>query len=296
MFKKWFSANTNDCGCSSSCGCNETAPVPKSPAKILHIDFLYLDLNTCERCMATDETLKKALDVLSGVFDTLGYQVELNAVNITSPELAKAYRFLSSPTIRVNGVDICNEVEENACSDCGDICGDNVDCRVFVYEGVSYDQPPVAMIVHGILKVICGQKPIEKPYEFPENLRKFFAGKKSNTNRKTVKIYDPALCCPTGICGVNIDPELIRISIVLDNVKRKGMNIERFNLRDHPQVYVDTKVINDFLMKEGAEKLPATTVDGEIEVVGAYPSNKQISQWLDIPEEELTVKKKLRFS
>ncbi len=61
------------------------------------IDFLYLDLNTCERCMATDETLKQALEVLSGVFDTLGFEVKANSVNITSRELAEEYRFISSP-------------------------------------------------------------------------------------------------------------------------------------------------------------------------------------------------------
>ena len=108
---------------------------------------------------------------------------------------------------------------------------------------------------------------------------------------KTVKIYDPALCCPTGLCGVNIDPELMRIAVVVETLKRKGIAIERYNLRDHPQVYVDNKVINEFLMKEGAEKLPVTTVDGEIVITGSYPTNKQIAEWIGVAEEELTVKK-----
>lgn len=108
---------------------------------------------------------------------------------------------------------------------------------------------------------------------------------------KKVIIYDPALCCPTGLCGVNIDPELMRIAVVVETMKRKGIIIERYNLRDNPQVYIDIKTINDFLMKEGVEKLPVTTVDGEIVVKGAYPTNKQIAEWLNISEEKLTVKK-----
>jgi hypothetical protein len=108
---------------------------------------------------------------------------------------------------------------------------------------------------------------------------------------KNVKIFDPALCCPTGLCGVNIDHELMRIAVIVETLKRKGIVIERFNLRDHPQVYVDNKVVNDFLMKEGAEKLPITTVDGEIAVPGAYPGNAQIAGWLGVSEDELTVKK-----
>jgi hypothetical protein len=155
--------------------------------KTLDIDFLYLDLNTCERCMSTGGTLKKALDILSGVFDALGYRVQVNSVHITSKKLAEKYHFVSSPTIRVNGVDICSEVKESGCADCGDLCGDSVNCRVFVYEGKAYEQPPVAMIVNGILNAMYREKPDEdKPYALPDNLNKFFAGKSG--------------CCDSG-CG-----------------------------------------------------------------------------------------------
>lgn len=58
-------------------------------SKKLSIDFLYLDLNTCDRCMATDSTLIEALAELSGVLETLDYQVIVNNVNITTKELAE---------------------------------------------------------------------------------------------------------------------------------------------------------------------------------------------------------------
>ncbi|MCK9480032.1 MAG: DUF2703 domain-containing protein [Firmicutes bacterium] len=100
--------------------------------KPVTIDFLYLDLNTCERCVATGGTLEEALHILSPVFEVLNYAVTVNKINITTKELAEQHRFISSPTIRVNGVDICDELRESDCKDCGDLCGDNVDCRVFV--------------------------------------------------------------------------------------------------------------------------------------------------------------------
>lgn len=109
--------------------------------------------------------------------------------------------------------------------------------------------------------------------------------------RKEMKIYDPALCCPTGLCGVNIDPELMRIAVVLETLKKKGIAVERFNLRDNPQVYVEHKVINDCLMNESVEVFPITTLDGEIVLKKSYPSNDQIAEWLDLPESELTLKK-----
>lgn len=105
--------------------------------------------------------------------------------------------------------------------------------------------------------------------------------------RKKLEIYDPAMCCPTGLCGVNVDPELIRISLVIDNLKKKGIAVDRFNLKDHPQIFVDNKVINDRLMKEAVDVLPIITLDGEIVMTQKYPSNKQIAEWMGIKEEDL---------
>ena len=110
-------------------------------------------------------------------------------------------------------------------------------------------------------------------------------------NRKIIRIYDPALCCPTGLCGVNIDPELMRIAVVIESLKKKGLVIERFNLRDNPNIYVEHKQINDYLMKESADVLPITTLDNKVVLTKKYPSNAQIAEWLNVNEEELTVKK-----
>lgn len=32
---------------------------------------------------------------------------------------------------------------------------------------------------------------------------------------KKIEIFDPAMCCPTGLCGTNINPELMRIAVVI---------------------------------------------------------------------------------
>ena len=271
--------------------------------KQITVDFLYLDLNTCERCMATDETLKQALHVLSGVFDTLGLEVRINSINITSRELAEEYHFISSPTIRVNGVDICTELVESNCADCGDLCGDSVDCRVFVYEGKEYERPPVPMIVDGILKAIYGGQPqTAETYMLPDNLERFFTGKSgccdsgcccsdtpSNTNlrsdffMKTMSIYEPAMCCETGICGVGVDPELLRISTVFNNLQKNGITAARFNLNSAPQAFINNTDINKLIMGDGVESLPATVIDGNIVKTKAYPTNEEIAAWLEIP-------------
>lgn len=96
---------------------------------------------------------------------------------------------------------------------------------------------------------------------------------------ETIEIFDPAMCCSTGLCGTNIDPELMRIAVVVETLKRRGVAIQRHNLRDEPQAYVENKVVNDFLQKHGAEALPLTLVDGEIVVSKSYPTTQQMSEW-----------------
>ncbi len=165
------------CACGSGCGCSDGTDCTD-----VNVEFLYLDLETCERCMATDSTVDFAVDALRDVLLELGYRMNVNKVNIQSAEMAEQYRFLSSPTIRVNGTDICTDVQENACSDCGDICGSDMECRVFVYKGEAYDQPPKAMIMDGILRAIFAPKvnPQETPYVLSENLKTFFSGSASH--------------------------------------------------------------------------------------------------------------------
>lgn len=162
--------------CCKGSGCCCSAPVQK----IITVDFLYLDLSVCERCRGTDSNLDDAISDVSSVLTAAGYNVVVNKVNIHSAALAEKHAFLSSPTIRINGRDIEVAVRESNCSDCGDLCGDSVDCRVFTYEGNDYDSPPKAMIVNAILREVYGSKaepskPAD-PYVLPENLRMFFEG------------------------------------------------------------------------------------------------------------------------
>lgn len=99
---------------------------------------------------------------------------------------------------------------------------------------------------------------------------------------RKIEIFDPALCCPTGLCGPNINPELMRIAAAVEALKRQGVDIERYNLRDVPQRYVDNLVVNQYLQDKGAEALPVILVDGIIEVEGRYPSNQQLTEWTGV--------------
>jgi glutaredoxin len=285
-----------------SCSFNSCAST--QPKKTVRIDFLYLDTTVCGRCQGTEKALDDAVADVSTVLNAAGYEVHVNKANIATRELAQQYRFISSPTIRVNGQDIALELAENLCEDCGELCGDDVDCRVWVYNGVEYTIPPKEMIVDAILRGVYGGKQScqeAAEYSLPPNLEKYFAAKaikdsktgktgqkQGDSTMKKMKIFEPAMCCPTGLCGVGIDPELLRISTVLNTLKNNGVVVERFNLNSAPMEFITNKAVSEYINAHGAEGLPVTVLDGEIVLAGRYPTNEEFAKLLDLPEDTLT--------
>lgn len=100
-------------------------------------------------------------------------------------------------------------------------------------------------------------------------------------------IFDPAMCCSTGVCGPSVNPELLRVATVLNTLKNKGIIVERYNLTSNPQIFVTNKIINEILMTKGVEALPIIMVNGKIVKMGSYPSNKEFCKLLNIPEDYL---------
>jgi hypothetical protein len=99
---------------------------------------------------------------------------------------------------------------------------------------------------------------------------------------KNIEIYDPGMCCSTGVCGPAIDPELMRMATIVNSLDRKGIKIKRHNLSSEPQDFVANKLVSALLAKEGAEVLPVTLLDGEVVKTHQYPTNEELSAWLDM--------------
>ena len=100
---------------------------------------------------------------------------------------------------------------------------------------------------------------------------------------KRVQIFEPAMCCSTGLCGVGVDPELLRISTVLNALKNHGIIVDRFNLNSAPMEFVNNKTVNKFISAKGVAGLPITLVDVEIVISGRYPTNEEMIKILNIP-------------
>ncbi len=109
---------------------------------------------------------------------------------------------------------------------------------------------------------------------------------------KKVEIFDPALCCPTGVCGPSVDPELTRVATAIFLLGKKGLDIARYNLGTEPGVFVENKEVNKALHETGPDSLPITLVEGKVVKIGSYPSNEELADWFGVNPEELRVKPK----
>lgn len=157
-------------------------------SKTIDIDFLFLNLTTCSRCKGTNKTLDEALAIVRPVLEATGIQINVRKTQIQTMEQARALRFVSSPTIRVNGRDIALDQKESRCDSCESSCGEPVDCRVWVYSGQESTVAPAGMIVEAILRGVFGGSSLPEPAPYrdvPDNLKRVFAARACGVGSRT---------------------------------------------------------------------------------------------------------------
>ncbi len=91
-------------------------------------------------------------------------------------------------------------------------------------------------------------------------------------------VYDPPMCCSTGVCGPVVDPTLPRVAADLDWLKRQGIQVERYNLAQQPQAFASNPTVTAALREHGNDCLPLVLVDGEVASRGTYPTRTEFSR------------------
>lgn len=190
-----------DCGCAPLSCCSPTNCITADgpnvqgsesrndqiTRKVLNVDLLVIDLKTCQRCAPTGEQLKIAVRLLTPVADELGVELRHREIIVETPEQAKENALLSSPTIRLNGRDVAQDIRESKCESCGELTNNNtsVDCREWHYRGKVYFAAPLPLLIESIMGAILKidtppfvPSPIK---ELPENLQRYFKDKKQTT-------------------------------------------------------------------------------------------------------------------
>ena len=89
---------------------------------------------------------------------------------------------------------------------------------------------------------------------------------------KTIQVYDPPMCCSTGICGTDINPDLVNFGALLAQLGTHGLKVERVNLGQQPMAFMQNPAVKAVLEKEGPDALPLIFLEGEIYLKGRCPT------------------------
>jgi Arsenical resistance operon protein ArsD len=95
-----------------------------------------------------------------------------------------------------------------------------------------------------------------------------------------IEVFDPVLCCSSGICGPSVDPALVRFAADLRWAEENGGKVNRFNLGQNPMAFVQNEAVRDELTRSGEAALPLILVDGRIALRGRYPGREELAAWL----------------
>lgn len=101
-----------------------------------------------------------------------------------------------------------------------------------------------------------------------------------------LEIFDPPMCCSTGVCGPDVDPILVRFSADFHWLVQQGVHAERYNLSQEPQAFLANATVKAALNQEGKACLPLILVNGEIVSKGRYPERKELARLAGVAFEE----------
>ncbi|SPE22242.1 Arsenical resistance operon trans-acting repressor ArsD [Burkholderiales bacterium] len=95
-------------------------------------------------------------------------------------------------------------------------------------------------------------------------------------------MFEPAMCCPTGVCGANVDPVLVQFHADVPWLSERGVKVVRHTLGYDAAAFAsNSDVVTE--MNAGMDRLPITKVDGRIATTGMYPTRARLMQRLGIP-------------
>lgn len=116
------------------------------------------------------------------------------------------------------------------------------------------------------------------------------AGKKAET-MKLLEVYDSPMCCPTGVCGVNVDPTLARFAGDLDLLKDQGIEVRRFNLAQEPALFAEHPAVKALLERSEGDDLPAIIFGNELVAFGHYPTLEELSGIVGLSDRDHAVER-----
>jgi len=105
----------------------------------------------------------------------------------------------------------------------------------------------------------------------------------------TVTVFDPPLCCTSGVCGPSVDPKLAQFAGDLEWLKAQGVNVQRYNLAQEPERFVANSIVKDILTRSGEDDLPVILVDEKLVSQGQFPDRHELITMAGLETDASTV-------
>jgi len=101
-------------------------------------------------------------------------------------------------------------------------------------------------------------------------------------NEKTLKIeiFDPPMCCPTGICGPTVDQALINLNEMIASLQKEGIQIDRYQMTSNPHAFLNNPEVMKLVQEKQMTALPITVISNKVIKSGAYPTLEEINLFL----------------
>lgn len=96
-----------------------------------------------------------------------------------------------------------------------------------------------------------------------------------------VELFDPPMCCPTGLCGPALDQTLLDVNDMVLTLRAEGIAVERYQMNNNPNAFLSNNEVMSLLRERQLAALPITVVRGRIIKVGAYPNLAEIKEALN---------------
>jgi len=103
-------------------------------------------------------------------------------------------------------------------------------------------------------------------------------------NEKTLKIeiFDPPMCCPTGICGPTVDQALINLNEMIASLQKEGIQIDRYQMTSNPHAFLSNPEVMKLVQEKQMAALPITVISNKVIKSGAYPTLEEINEVLGV--------------
>jgi arsenite methyltransferase len=102
---------------------------------------------------------------------------------------------------------------------------------------------------------------------------------------KLVEVFDPPMCCSSGVCGPKVDKRLVQFSAALEWLRAQGVQVERYNPSHQYEAFVGNATVVNTINAQGTECLPLILVDGQIVSYGSYLSKEELAVMAGIKSE-----------